>query len=128
MSWVAGVILLALAEYLVLAALVGRARTKYAVAAPAVTGHPMFERHFRVHQNTLEQLIVFVPAAWLFGEYLSPSWAAILGVLFLVARILYAAGYLRAPERRGPGAGLTFLTQSILVLGALYGVARSLLS
>ncbi len=128
MNWVAGVILLALIEYLVLGSLVGRARTKYAVPAPAVTGNAMFERYFRVHQNSLEQLIVLVPAAWLFGEYLSARWAAIVGALFVIARIIYAAGYLSAPEKRGPGALLTFVTELVLVLGALYGVIRSIVS
>jgi len=128
MDWVAAVVLLALIEYCVFSALVGRARGRYSVAAPAVGGHPIFERYFRVHQNTLEQLIVFIPAVWLFGLYLSARGAAILGLVFLLARILYAVGYLRAPEKRGPGAGLSFLTQIVLVLGAAYGVLRSLIS
>lgn len=127
MNWVAGVVLLSLVEYLVLGALVGRARGKYAIAAPAVSGHPMFERYFRVHQNSLEQLIVFIPAVGLFGAYLSPLVAAILGAIFIVARIVYAAGYIGAPERRGPGAGLSFLVQIVLVIGALYGVVRALI-
>ena len=127
MNWVAGVVLLSLIEYLVFGALVGRARGKYAIAAPAVSGHPMFERYFRVHQNSLEQLIVFIPAVWLFGGYVSPLVAAILGAIFIVARIVYAVGYIGAPERRGPGSGLSFLTQIVLVVGALYGVIRSLI-
>jgi glutathione S-transferase len=126
MNWVAGVILLSLIEYLVLGGLVGRARGKYAIAAPAVSGHPLFERYFRVHQNSLEQLIVFIPSVWLFGAYLSPLWAAILGVLFLLARIVYGVAYIGAPERRGLGAGPTSLTEMILVLGALFGVVRSI--
>jgi len=128
MSWVAGVILLALLEYFVLGALVGRARGRYQIAAPAVSGHPMFERYFRVHQNTLEQLIVFLPAVWLFGRYLSARWAAILGAVFVLARILYAVGYVRAPEKREAGATLSFISEAVLVLGALYGVIRSLLA
>jgi glutathione S-transferase len=127
MNWVAGVILLSLIEYFVLSALVGRARGKYAVAAPAVSGHPLFERYFRVHQNSLEQLIVFIPCVWLFGVYVSPLWAAILGVIFVLARVVYAVAYIDAPERRGLGAGPTFLTEIILMLGALYGVVRSVI-
>jgi glutathione S-transferase len=126
MNWVAGIILLSLVEYLVFGTLVGRARGKYAIAAPAVSGHPLFERYFRVHQNSLEQLVVFIPSMWLFGVYVSPLWAAILGAIFLVARILYAAAYISAPEKRGPGAMLSGVIQFILVLGALYGVVRSI--
>ena len=126
MSWVHIVIVLALLEYLVFGMLVGRARMKYAIAAPAVSGHSMFERYFRVHQNTLEQMVIFIPAVLLFGRYLSPIGAAVLGVIYLLGRIVYAAGYVRAPEKRGPGAGLTFLANTILVVGALYGLVRAL--
>lgn len=126
MNWVAGVVLLSLVEYIVFGALVGRARGTYAVAAPAVTGHPLFERYFRVHQNSLEQLIVFIPAVWLFGMYVSATWAAAVGALFLVARVIYGVAYIGSPEKRGPGAVLTAMTEVLLVLGALYGVVRSL--
>ena len=121
------VILLALIEYVVFSGLVGRARAKYGVRAPATTGHPDFERVNRVHQNTLEALIVFIPAVWIFGLYLSARWAAALGVLFIVARVIYAIGYLRAAEKRGPGAGLTGLANVALIIGALVGVVRALL-
>jgi uncharacterized MAPEG superfamily protein len=121
------VILLALIEYIVFSGLVGRARGKYGVRAPATTGHPDFERVNRVHQNTLEALIVFVPAVWIFGLYLSARWAAALGVLFIVARVIYAVGYLRAAEKRGPGAGLTGLTNIALIIGAIVGVVRTML-
>lgn len=128
MNWVALIVLLALIEYIVFGGLVGRARGKYAVVAPAVTGHPLFERFFRVHQNSLEQLIVFVPAVWLCGLYMSARWAAIVGAIFLVARIVYAVGYMAAPERREVGAVLSFITESVLVIGALIGVIRSIVA
>jgi uncharacterized MAPEG superfamily protein len=121
------VILLALIEYTVFTGLVGRARVKYGVRAPATTGNPDFERINRVHQNTLEALIVFIPAVWIFGLYLSVRWAAALGVLFIVARVIYAVGYMRAAEKRGPGAGLTGVTNAVLVVGAIVGVVRALL-
>jgi uncharacterized MAPEG superfamily protein len=120
------VILLALVEYLVLAGLVGRARGRYGVRAPATTGNPDFERVYRVHQNTLEALVVFIPAVWIFGRYLSGYGAAGLGVVFILAREIYAVGYMRDPEKRGPGAGLTGIVNIVLVLGALFGVVRAL--
>ncbi len=120
-------ILLALVEYAVMGGLVGRARTQYGIAAPATTGHPVFERINRVHVNTLESLIVFIPAVWIFGSYVSTSWAAALGAVFIVARIVYAVGYIRAAEKRGPGAGLTGIVNLILVFGALFGIGRALL-
>jgi glutathione S-transferase len=126
MELVYGTILLALLEYLVMGALVGRARGKYGIKAPATTGHPEFERANRVHINTLENLIVFVPAVWLFASYLSVTWAAVLGALFVAARAIYAIGYLQAAEKRSVGAGITGIVNIVLVVGALIGVARAL--
>ena len=76
MELVAIVIAVALLEYMFIALQVGRGRAQYAVPAPAVTGHPIFERLYRVQLNTLEQLIVFVPSIWLFGTYVSAPAAA----------------------------------------------------
>ncbi len=126
MLWIAVVILLALLEYMVFGFLVGGARARHRIAAPATTGHPVFERTFRVHYNTLELLVVFIPAIWLFGMYLNPRWGAILGAVFLVGRALYAVGYIRAPEKREIGATLSFASVGVLLFGALFGVLRVL--
>ena len=128
MSWVGAVVLVALVEYLLFGMLVARARGRYAVPAPAVAGNPHFERYFRVQQNTLELLVVFVPAVWLYGLYLSPRWASILGALFVLGRALYARGYIAAPEKREMGFGLSFTALVALVIGALIGVIRALIS
>ncbi len=117
------VIAAAVLEYLVFGVLVARARVQHDVSAPATTGHPVFERYFRVHYNTLEQLVAFVPGAWLFGTYVSPTWAAALGVLYLVARIVYLRGYVADPAKRGVGFGLSMLPTLVLVIGGLGGAA-----
>jgi len=117
------VIAAALLEFIVFGVLVARARIQHQVKAPAVTGHPVFERYFRVHYNTLEQLVAFVPGAWLFGTYVSPSWAAGLGVLYLVGRILYLRAYVADPAKRGMGFGLSMLPTMVLVIGGLAGAA-----
>jgi glutathione S-transferase len=119
-------IALALLEYIAMGALVGRARAKYGIRAPAVTGHPEFERANRVHVNTLENLIIFIPAVWMFAAYVSVRWAAALGFLFVVARALYAVGYLKSAEKRGIGAGITGIVVVVLVVGALVCLARAL--
>jgi glutathione S-transferase len=119
-------IVLALLEYIAMGALVGRARAKYGIQAPATTGHPAFERANRVHVNTLENLIIFIPAVWLFAAYVSVGWAAALGFVFVVARAWYAVGYLKAAEKRGIGAGITGIVVIVLVVGALVGLARAL--
>jgi glutathione S-transferase len=127
MELVLVVMMVALIEYMVFAGLVGAARGKYGIHAPATAGHPQFERLYRVHQNTLEALVIFIPALLVFACYLSFAWAAALGVAFILARALYAILYIRAPEKRGPGAGLTGIVNIVLVLGGLWGLGKHLL-
>ena len=117
------VTLLALLEYSILGVMVGQARHKYGVEAPATTGNPDFERYFRVHANTLESLIVFIPALWIFSLSVNYHFGVALGLLFVIARIIYASGYLSAPARRAPGAIATALINAILVLGSLISIA-----
>jgi glutathione S-transferase len=126
MPWVGLVTILAIFEFMMLGGMVGYARSKYGVKAPATTGHEMFERHFRVHYNTLEQMLVFVPSLWLFAAYVSPQWAATLGAVFVVARPIYAYGYVRDPRKREVGALLTLASVAPLALGAFYGIVRAL--
>ena len=127
MEPVAVVIALALFQYVVFAMLVGWARGKYGVKAPAVTGHEIFDRYFRVHQNTLELLVAFVPAIWLFGMYVDPTWAALLGLVYLVARVLYLRGYVADPAKREVGFALSVLPVFVLLAGALWGAGRRLM-
>ena len=124
MVWVSAVILLAILQYVVLGAFVGMARGWYGVAAPATTGHPKFERWFRVHQNSLEMLMAFVPAMWLYGWWVSPTWAVGIGLVFVAARIIYSIQYINEPKSRQFGAGLSFLTIFVLVIGGIWGAIR----
>jgi glutathione S-transferase len=110
------VTLLTLLEYSVLGVTVGRARQTYGVVAPATTGNPDFERYFRVHENTLESLIVFLPAVWIFSLTVNYHLGVLLGLLFVIARIIYAAGYLSAESKRSTGALMTGAINGILVL------------
>jgi uncharacterized MAPEG superfamily protein len=123
MDFVAVVGLLAVLEYITIAMLTGRARGQYGVKAPATTGHPIFERWYRVQQNTLEQMIAFLPGLFLFASYVSARWAGILGLVFIAGRFLYARGYIADPEKRGPGFAISMLATLILVLGGLFGAA-----
>lgn len=127
MEFVAFVIALALLEFAIFGMLVGWARGKYHVAAPATGGHPVFERYFRVQQNTLEQLMAFVPAIWLFGTYVNPTWAAWLGLVFVVGRVVYLAGYVADPAKREIGFAMSSIPVVILLIGALWGTGRALL-
>jgi uncharacterized membrane protein YecN with MAPEG domain len=127
MELVAIVTALALIEYVYISFRVGGARSKYGVEAPAVTGHPVFERTYRVQMNTLEQLIVFVPSIWMFGSYVNATAAAGLGLVFIAGRAIYLAGYVKDPKSRSTGFLLTFVPNVILLLGGLAGAAAKLL-
>jgi len=123
MAYVDIVTALAVLQFIVFAMKVGAARGKYGVKAPATTGNEIFERFFRVQQNTLEQLVCFIPGIYLFSRYFNPVWAAGLGVVYLLGREVYAATYVKDPAKRGPGFGLTFLPTVILLVGGLIGAA-----
>lgn len=126
MEYVALIILAALAQYVFFSARVGAARGKYGVKAPKTSGHEEFEKHFRVQMNTLEQLIVFIPALWLFSLFLSAGWALVPGIMFIIGRQLYALEYVKDPQTRVPGVALTFLANGVLMIGALAGVVIKL--
>ena len=121
MELVAIVAALALLEYAYFGAQVSRARGRYGVKAPATTGHELFDRHYRVQQNTAEQLVMFLPALYLFAVYVSAPIAALLGLGFVLGRALYGRGYVADPERRGPGFIVGFAASAVLLLGGLAG-------
>lgn len=127
MEGVAIVAGLALIEYWVFLWQCGQARGRFGVPAPATTGHPLYERYYRVQMNTLEQLVLFLPGIVGFAHFVSPGGAVALGLLFIVGRALYARAYVHDPARRGPGFFLTFLANLGLVGGTLVGATLRLL-
>ena len=128
MNWVNIVGLLALIQMLVFGYLVGHARAKYGVKAPAMSGHPLFEAWFRVQANSVEMAIVFLPALWLAARYWRPGFAACVGVVYLVGRSIYAQGYVKDPSKRGTGFGISFLAVAVLIVAALIGAVRELIA
>ncbi len=127
MAFVAIVVALALMQYMYFAALCGQARGRFNVAAPSTSGNPAFERQFRVQANTVEQLVIFLPALFLFATFVSEPIAAGVGLIFVLGRGLYAHGYAIDPSRRGPGFLLTFVSNGILLAGGLIGAIVSLI-
>jgi glutathione S-transferase len=116
---VALITVLALLLYMWMGLRVASARARCGVVAPATTGDPEFERHFRVQANTLENLVVFLPALWLFALFANNDLiAAGLGLVWLVGRVLYMLGYAKAAASRGPGFGIAAIGQVALLLGA----------
>jgi len=116
---VAIVTLCALILYFVMGLRVGRARSKYGVVAPAVTGNADFERVFRVQANTLEWLPLFLVSLWLFAIYWNDLVAAGIGVVWILGRLLYMTSYSRDASTRGAGFAVQALATGILLFGAL---------
>jgi uncharacterized membrane protein YecN with MAPEG domain len=121
MAYVDIVTALALLQFMVFGFKVAKARGRYGIVAPAIAGNEIFERYFRVQQNTLEQLIVFLPALYVFSHYFSPLVAAALGVVYLIGREIYAFTYVKDPKKRELGFVLTVLPLAILIFGGLFG-------
>lgn len=127
------VVMLALMQYIVFSVQVGNARMKHGIKAPAMSGHVMFERALRVQMNTLEQLIIFIPAVFCYA-YLADSlgWygsevAAFLGVVYLIGRALYARAYLQDPATRSIGFMLTFVPCALMIGGSLVCVLAAVI-
>ena len=125
--WTALTTLLAVALYFWVGLQVARARRKYGIAAPATTGDPVFERTFRAQQNILEWAPIFLPALWLSAFYVSDRFAAAVGAVWVASRLIYAIGYIAAPEKRSLGFLLQLLCVLALFAAALVGVARALM-
>lgn len=127
MAPVAVVVVIAILQYLAFGSLVGRARGRYGVKAPAISGHEVFDRYFRVQQNTLELLVAFIPAISLFAIYVNPNWAAGIGLVFILGRQLYLHSYVADPSRRGMGFLLSAISILLLLAGALFGAVRAIM-
>ena len=126
MPYVAIVTVVALLQFFWFGWQMDMARDKYNITAPAVSGNEIFERVFRVHMNTLEQLMVFLPALWIFASYISPLWAAGIGAVFIVGRALYARSYVKDPKSRSAGFALTALPELALLIGILIWAVMAL--
>ena len=126
MEFVALVTLLLVFQYLTYMMLCGAARAKSGIQAPAVTGDENFERAYRVQMNTLEQLMICLPALWISAYYFKPMLAAALGLAFFLGRLLYRVGYMKDPGKRAPGMIIGFLANVGLLLTALWGVTIQL--
>ena len=107
--------------------MVGATRQKHRVLAPAEAGHEEFERMNRVHLNTAEQLIVFIPALWMHAYYANPLYGAIIGLFFIGGRFIYRAAYLKDPQSRGFGFTMTFLSSTVLLVWALVAAIQKMM-
>jgi glutathione S-transferase len=122
MEYVYLVILLALLQFLYFTMRTGLNRGKFDVQAPKTVGHETWERIYRVQQNTLEQLIMFIPGMLMFGHFVSSKWVLIPGILYLVGRQLFSYEYVKNPPERTPGVALSLLSNVALLVGSLIGL------
>lgn len=126
--WCYLVILASLVLYIGAMINCGRMRVRHNVPAPATAGHPEFERAFRVQMNTLEHLVPFVVATLICAQLTSATLAAAMGLVWIIGRIWYALGYMRAAEKRGPGFVISFLSLTILIFAGAVGAVQALLA
>jgi uncharacterized membrane protein YecN with MAPEG domain len=127
MEYVIIVACLLLIQYFVFGAFVGKARGTYNVPAPATSGDPMFERYARVHGNTMEQLVMFLPSMFMFAYLANPLYAAGAGAVFFIGRVLYFIGYVKDPSARGPGFMVGFIATLFVLFGSLINAVMGLL-
>src|SRR5436190_1992833 len=98
---------------------VARAHQRVGILAPVMVGDPVLERTIRAHLNTLEWMPIFLPSLWLFAIYWSSLGATVLGLTWIVGRVVYFLGYIAEPNKRFPGFFIQAAAVFALLLGAL---------
>lgn len=119
------VTILTLLVYIWMVIKVGQARGKHEIQAPETQGPDDFMRVMRVHANTVEGLVLFLPALWLFAAIWGDFLAGVIGVVYPIGRIVYALGYYAEAGKRSAGFMIGFISTVILLLGALVGLLMS---
>jgi glutathione S-transferase len=107
---------------------VGRSRGKTGVKAPATTGHPDFERAFRVQMNTIEQTVIFLPTLWLCSTHYRGDIAFVLGMIWIFGRVWYARSYLKSAANRGTGFIIAMAAWACLLIAAGFGYVSNFIS
>lgn len=127
MIWIHLVILLAILQLLVFVVLVGKARDRFKVAAPAISGHEGFERYYRVQMNTIEMLVMFIPSILLAATYWSPYLMAVLGLSYLIGRVLFFRAYVTSQKRTIPFM-MGFIPILLFLILGILGSVRALIN
>lgn len=126
MLWITVITLLSLLLFVVLSYNVGMSRRKYSIKPPLMEGPEEFQRRFRTQQNTMEQLMVFLPSLWIFGQYASYLLATIFGIVWLVARIGYAVVYYKGSKARFHFFLIGLVMSLIMLIGGLAAVLTTI--
>jgi len=108
--------------------IVGKARVKYEIKAPATSGHEMFDRAYRIQMNTLESAMLLLPSMWMYASLIGDLGAGVSGAIWVAGRVWYALAYQQDPAKRGPGFGISFLAIAGMWAGSLWAVIQLLLA
>ena len=108
--------------------IVGKARVKYEIKAPATSGHEMFDRAYRVQMNTLESAMLLLPSMWMYASLIGDLGAGVSGAIWVAGRVWFALAYQQDPAKRGPGFGISFLAIAGMWAGSLWAVIQLLLA
>ncbi len=127
-KYTAIVTILSVLLYLYIGTRVSAARRQFGVKLPAVSGHPDFERVFRAHMNTLEWMPIYLPLLWLCAVYLNDIAAAAVGIVWIIGRAMYSAGYAAAVEKRSSGFFVQAMACLVLLIGGIAGIAMHFVS
>jgi uncharacterized membrane protein YecN with MAPEG domain len=127
MEYASLMVLLALVQFMIFTAKVGSGRGKHGVSAPSCTGEETWERLCRIQQNTMEQLVIFIPACYAFAHYVHPKWVLLPGILFLLGRAVYANAYAGNPKKRAVGMLMTLIPSALMVLVSLVFIGIELI-
>jgi len=127
-KYTAIVTILSVLLYFYISTRVSVARRKFSVKLPATSGHPDFERVFRVHMNTLEWMPIYLPLLWLAAVYLNDLAAAAVGIVWIIGRAMYLAGYTEAVAKRSRGFFIQATACIVLLIGAVAGIAMRFVS
>ena len=102
---------------------VSQMRMKHGIHGPATVGHPDFERAFRAHLNTVENMILYIPLLWMAAFFYGGQLPFWVGLVWIVGRGLYIIGYATNDTRkRGPGALLSYISRAGLAVLAVLGL------
>jgi len=120
MEWVGLVKALELLKYFWFGFEVSNARGATGIDAPAMHGHKDLEVRLRIHGNTQEQLLMWLPFLFMFAYFVGPVAAAAIGVIFPLGRQIYRSGYLAGS--RSKGFIITEISTVLLFIGTLCGI------
>jgi glutathione S-transferase len=100
-------------------------RLKHKIEPPACSGQVEFERAYRVQMNTLEQMGILLPLLWVATLYpIAWTWVTpLVGVIWVIARIIYLRAYMAGPEKRLTGWIIGAVCNLALLILAIGGLA-----